>query len=228
MKFSPDGKLLMRLGVPGIYGNDKTHFSQPSDVITDDQGNIYVADGHDSPPANNRIVKFDKNGKYLKEWPTCHPSQARQIDCSHGLAMDSQGRLFVANRGNNVITIFDQEGKMLAIWPHAGKPTGFAIDKNDILYVSDSQTGIGNQNSFVKGVHIVNAKTGEVTAFLPDPLNNSSPWNAGSTLSPEGVTVDDAGVIYTSGVTPPGLTKWTLQKNIQVVSPTARGGGGGN
>ena len=56
LKFSADGKLLLRLGVPGVYGDDETHLSQPSDVVTDKAGNIYVADGHDSLPANNRIV----------------------------------------------------------------------------------------------------------------------------------------------------------------------------
>ena len=223
LKFSPQGKLLMRLGEPGVYGTDEKHFSQPSDVVTDPEGNIYVADGHDSPPANNRIVKFDKTGKFIKSWPTCHPSQARQIDCSHSIAIDSQGRLFVANRGNNVIDIFDREGKMLAEWPHMGKPTGIFIDKNDIIYVADSQTGSGNGNSFVKGVHVGNAKTGEVTAFLPDPLGNASPWSGGGTLSPEGVAVDKDGRIITGSVTPPGMAVWTLQFNTKV-GPPQRGG----
>ena len=224
MKFTPKGKLLMTLGTPSVYGNDETHFSQPSDVVTDKDGNIYVADGHDSLPANNRIVKFDKTGKFIMAWPTCHPSYARQIDCSHSIEIDSQGRIFVAIRGNNVIDIYEQQGKRLAVWPHFGKPTGLYIDRNDILYVSDSQTGIGNGNSFMKGTHIGSARTGEVTAFLPDPLGNPAPWSFGGGLTPEGVTADRAGRVYTASVTPPGMARWTLQYNTKVTAPGGRGG----
>ena len=228
LKFSPTGKLLLRLGTPGVYGSDETHFSQPSDVVTDAQGNIYVADGHDSPPANNRIVKFDKTGKYIKSWTTCQPWQADQIDCSHSLAMDSQGRIFVANRGNDLIDIFDQEGTLLAEWGNWGKSSGLFIDKNDNLYSSDSQSGASNGNAFEKGVHIGSAKTGVVTAFIPDPLGNSTAWQPGGTLSPEGVAVDRDGRIYTSSVRPPGLMRWTLQENtppVRLFNPNARPGG---
>ena len=227
LKFSPTGKLLLRLGTPGVYGTDETHFSQPSDVVTAPNGDIFVADGHDSLPANNRIVKFDKTGKYIKSWATCQPWQERQIDCSHSIEIDSQGRLFVANRGNNIIDIFDQEGKLLSEWPHFGKPTGLFIDKNDILYVSDSQTGIGNGNSFVKGVHVGSAKTGVVTAFLPDPLGNASPWSSAGTLSPEGVTADKNGRIITASVRPAGLMLWTLQSNTAPFPPPGGAGGRG-
>lgn len=222
LKFSPRGKLLLRLGTPGVYGNDETHFSQPSDVVTADNGDIFVADAHDSTPSNNRIVKFDKNGKFIKAWPTCQPDDAHQIDCGHALAIDSQGRVFLANRGNNRIDIYDQDGKLLEKWPQFGKPSGLFIDKNDILYSSDSQSGIAEGNAFVKGVHIGSARTGVVTAFIPDPLGNAAPWMAGGTLSPEGVAVDSNGVIYTSSVTPPGLTRYTLNHNFKVTVPRVR------
>ena len=229
LKFSPQGKLLLRLGTPGIYGNDESHFSQPSDVVTDNDGNIYVADGHDSPPANNRIVKFDKTGRFLKAWPTCHPSNQRQIDCSHSIEIDSQGRIFVANRGNNVIDIYDQDGKRLAVWPHFGKPTGLYIDKRtDALYVADSQSSLAS--GFVKGTHVGSARTGIVTAFIPDRLNIASPWSGPGTLSPEGVTTDRQGRIYTAGVRPQGLTRWTLATNTRPFpdpNGAGRGGGGG-
>jgi DNA-binding beta-propeller fold protein YncE len=229
LKFSPQGKLLLRLGTPGVYGNDESHFSEPSDVVTDAQGNIYVADGHDSPPANNRIVKFDKSGKYLKSWNSCQPWQARQIDCGHSINIDSQGRIFVANRANDTIEIFDQEGKLLAEWLNWGKSSGLFIDKNDIMYSSDSQSGASNQNAFEKGVHIGSAKTGEITAFIPDPLGNSTAWQPGGTLSPEGVAVDKDGRIYTSSVRPPGLMRWTLTENtppVKLFNPNGRGGRG--
>src|SRR5581483_11471398 len=143
LKFSPEGKLLLRIGTPGAYGNDETHLSQPSDVVTAPNGDVFIADGHDSPPANNRIVVYDKNGKYLRSFPSCLPTDERQIDCSHSLAFDSQGRLFSAHRGENRIDIFDQNGKLLDQWKQFGKPTGLYIDKGDILYVADSGSSAG-------------------------------------------------------------------------------------
>ena len=71
LKFSPDGKLLMKLGTPGVYGHDQTHFNQPSDVITNANGDIFVADGHELQNMPYRIMKFDKTGKYIKEWAAC-------------------------------------------------------------------------------------------------------------------------------------------------------------
>jgi len=226
LKFSPTGKLLLRLGTPGVYGKDESHFSEPSDVVTDAQGNIYVADGHDSPPSNTRVVKFDKTGKYLKTWNECQAWQARQIDCGHSINIDSQGRIFVANRANDTIEIFDQEGTLLAEWLNWGKSSGLFIDKNDNMYSSDSQSGNSNLNAFEKGVHIGSAKTGIVTAFIPDPLGNATAWQPGGTLSPEGVAVDKDGRIYTSSVRPPGLMRWTLTENTPPVRLSGGGGGG--
>ena len=226
LKFSPKGKLLLRLGVPSVYGNDESHFSQPSDVVTDDAGNIYVADGHDSAPANNRIVKFDKTGKYIKSWMTCQPWQERQIDCSHSIYIDQDQRLIVANRGNSLLDIFDTDGKLLAEWANWGKSSGLYVDKNNILYSADSESGNGNGNAFEKGVHIGSARTGIVTAFIPDPLGNSTAWQPGGTLSPEGVTADKDGRIYTSSVRPPGLMRWTIATNTPPIRLGGRGGRG--
>lgn len=211
VEFSPDGKVLMKLGTPGVYGTDDAHFSQPSAVAVAPNGDIFVADGHDSKPANNRIMKFDKTGKFIKSWPTCQPGDARQIDCSHALAIDSQGRLFVGNRGNSVIDIFDQDGKLLDQWKQFGKPSGLFIDKNDVLYVGDSESSVRDGNAFIRGIHVGDARTGVVKAFMPDPLGNPVPWNPlRGTTGPEGVAAAD-GYIYASQVTPPGLVRYSLK-----------------
>jgi len=212
LKFSPDGKLLMRIGVPGVYGSDETHLSQASAVVTNANGEVFVADGHDTPPSNARIVKYDKTGKFLKAWSACGNKPASQLDCTHALAMDSSGRLFVANRGNNRIEIFDQDGKLLDEWTQFGKPTGLAIDKNDMLYVADSESSVRDHNKFVRGIRIGSARTGEVTALLPDPGNNPAPWNPlRGTTGSEGVAVDKDGILYSSSVTPPNLAKYVLR-----------------
>jgi sugar lactone lactonase YvrE len=205
LKFSPTGKLLMRLGTPGVYGHDNSHFNQPSDVITAPNGDIFVADGHELTNMPYRIVVFDKTGKYLREWPLCDDKGAQTSDCSHSLAMDSQGRLFVADRGNNRIVIYDQFGKKLADWKQFGRPSGLYIDKNDVLYSADSESSVINGNAYVRGVHVGDARTGKVTAFLPDVLGNPTPWSPlRGTTGAEGVAADAAGHIFTSQVMPFG------------------------
>ncbi len=212
MKFSHDGKLLMTLGTPGVSGNDASHFSQPSDVLVARNGDIFVADGHDTQPSNHRIVKFDKTGKFIKAWDACGTATnlpLSKIDCTHSLAMDSQGRLFVANRGNSRISIFDQDGKWLADWTQFGKPSGLYIDKNDTLYAADSESDVTEGNAFIRGIHIGSAKTGQVTGFLPDTWQNPSPQMPGPiTSGPEGVVVGADGTMYSSEVLPMALLRY--------------------
>ena len=71
-------------------------------------GDVFVADGHNEV-GNNRVVKFSKDGKYVKEWGKTGfaPGEFRTL---HAIAMDSRGRIFVADRSNNRIQLFDQEG----------------------------------------------------------------------------------------------------------------------
>jgi sugar lactone lactonase YvrE len=205
LKFSPQGKLLMKLGTPGAYGHDNTHFNQPSDVITAPNGDIFVADGHELTNMPYRIMRFDKSGKYIKEWPLCDDAGAQTSDCSHALAMDSQGRLFVGDRGNNRVVIYDQDGRKLAEWKQFGRPSGLYIDRNDVLYVADSESSVINGNAYIRGVHVGDAKTGMVTAFIPDVLGNPTPWfPLKGTTGAEGVVADRAGHIFTSQVMPFG------------------------
>ena len=139
IKFSPDGRVLMTLGKPGVAGDGQDTFNKPSDVAIAPNGDIFVADGHDVGTGNARIVKFDKTGKYIKEWGG-HGSEPGKFEMPHGLAFDSKGRLFVADRGNNRIQIFDQEGTFIAEWRQFGRPSGIFIDKKDNLYSADSES----------------------------------------------------------------------------------------
>lgn len=208
-KFSQDGKLLLTIGTPGVMGNDETHLSQPSDVAVARNGDVFVADGHDSQPSNHRIAKFDRNGRFIKAWDACGPSPADTLDCQHSIAIDSQGRLFVANRGNNRIEVFDQEGKLLDEMYQFGRPSGLFIDDNDILYAADSESDVMQHNAFVRGVHVGSARTGKVTAFLPDPQGNPTPWMpAGTTNGSEGVAVAKDGSMYVAKVLPAQLVRY--------------------
>jgi sugar lactone lactonase YvrE len=226
LKFSPQGKLLLRIGTPGVYGKDQTHLSQPSDVVVSPvTGEVFVSDVHDTQPANNRIVVFDRNGKYLREWP-CEAG-TRGLDCSHGISMDSHGNIFSANRSMNRVDVFDPNGNLLHKWLQFGRATGVYVDKKDNLYVSDSGSGAGS--GFLRGIHVGSAETGIVTAFIPDPWGQPSADNAmRGTSSPEGVTADKNGVIYASGVTPAGIARYTIQHNVPWSNSQGRGPGSPN
>ena len=58
-----------------------------------------------------------------------------------GLAFDSQGRLFVADRSNNRVQIFEQDGTFVDMWYQFSRPSGLDIDHNDVLYSADSESG---------------------------------------------------------------------------------------
>ena len=99
-----------------------------------------------------------------------------QLNQPHALAFDSQGRLFVGDRGNNRVVIFDQDGKYIDAWSQFSRPSGIYIDKSDNLYVADSESGSVNpaHGSWKRGIRIGSIKDGKVIAFIPDPDLNAT------------------------------------------------------
>jgi sugar lactone lactonase YvrE len=207
VKFSPEGKVLLTLGMPGMTGADAMHFNQPSDVITARNGDIFVADGHGGN-SNARIVKYTRDGKFIKEWGTKGTAPG-QLDTPHALAMDSRGRLFVADRGNNRIQIFDQEGKFLEEWYQFSRPSGVYIDRNDVIYVADSESNKARKHGeWKRGIRIGSARDGKVTAFIPDDNPNVDEGPLAGTSGPEGVAADAQGNVYGAEVGQKGVKKY--------------------
>jgi sugar lactone lactonase YvrE len=202
VKFSSEGKVLLTLGKLGVAGDGPDTFNQPSDVITAPNGDIFVADGHGGN-TNARIVKFDKNGKFIKSWGKKGTAPG-DFDTPHSLAMDSRGRLFVADRNNNRIQIFDQDGKFLEEWKQFSRLSGIYI-RDDILYAADSESNKSRHAGWKRGIRIGSAKDGKVTAFIPDPEPN--PDTAGTSAA-EGVAVDVKGNIYGAEVGPRALKRY--------------------
>ena len=199
-KFSPEGKVLMTLGKAGVAGDGPDMFNQPSDILVAPNGEVFVADGHGGM-SNARIVKFSKDGTFIKTWGR-KGSGPGEFDTPHNLAMDSAGRLFVADRGNSRIQIFDQDGHVLSEWKQFGRPSGIYIDRNDVLYAADTQSDEKTNPGFKRGIRIGNVKDGKVTAFVPDP----DPDGTG-----EGVAADSAGNIYGSLTAKQALKKYVKQ-----------------
>lgn len=206
-KFSPEGKLLMTLGTKGVAGDGPDTFRQPSDVLVAPNGDIFVVDGHGAG-GNNRVVKFSSDGHFIKQWGSTGTGPGEFRD-PHALAMDSRGRLFVGDRANSRIQIFDQDGKYLHTWTQFGRPSGIFIDKNDMMYVADSESNTQRNPGFKRGIRMGSVKDGKVIAFIPDP--EPDPDHSGTSAA-EGVAVDGQGNIYGAEVGPRRLRKYVKIK----------------
>jgi sugar lactone lactonase YvrE len=189
-KFSPDGKLLLKLGKAGVARNGPDTLNQPTDVAVAPNGDIFVSEGHGGE-GDARILKFSKSGKFIKTWGK-KGSAPGEFNIPHALAFDSRGRLFVGDRANNRIQIFDQEGNFLAEWRQFGRPSGLFIDRNDTLYVADSESNPVRNPGFLTGIRVGSAKDGSVRAFLPI----RAPDPNATAIGTEGVAADSKGTIY--------------------------------
>ncbi|MBM3807172.1 MAG: 6-bladed beta-propeller [Acidimicrobiia bacterium] len=178
-KYSRDGTLLMTLGTKGVRGEGPDMFGGPCDVAVAGNGDIFVADGH----FNSRVVKFDKNGTFIKAWGR-RGTGPGEFNLPHTIAIDSRGRVLVGDRSNNRIQIFDQDGTFIDQWTQFGTPSGMYIAPDDTLYVVDYNVK--------KGVFVGSARDGSVNYKLDDAVA-------------EGVAVDRDGNIYV-GETVPGTT----------------------
>ncbi|HYW49103.1 MAG TPA: peptidyl-alpha-hydroxyglycine alpha-amidating lyase family protein [Gemmatimonadaceae bacterium] len=204
LKFSPRGELLMRLGTDG-GARDPRYFFQPNAVLVAPNGDIFVAEGHASgADANARVLKFDKSGKLLATWGRKGTSPG-EFDQPHALAMDSRGRLFVADRGNNRLQIFSTDGKLLDTWLQFSRASGIFIDRNDVLYAADSESGSiePSRPEWKRGIRIGSARSGQVTGFIPDPVAQTR-----NTSAAEGVAVSYDGFIYGAEVGPRALKRY--------------------
>jgi len=208
-KFSPDGKLLLTLGKAGVGGNGNDTFFSPTDVAVAANGDVFVTDGHscnDRNAANcsSRVVKFSKDGKFVKAFGKTG-SAPGDFRGPHCLAIDSQGRIIVGDRGNGRLQVFDPNGKFLAEWPGWGKPTGIFIAKDDTMYVTDSLANVVNGKvdpslvPMATGIYVGSAKDGSVKWFIPDEF-----------AGPEDITVDAAGDLYVGESRPQTIRKIIL------------------
>jgi sugar lactone lactonase YvrE len=208
-KYTPEGKLLLTLGKPGVRANSASTdlFNEPSDLALAPNGDIYVADGHIAKESNGRIVHLDRNGKFIEYFGTKGAGPG-QFDCPHSIALDAKGRIFVADRNNNRVEILSPRGEFIAEWRQFGRPSGIRI-LGDTLYVADSESrNLPGQYGFNPGHHrgisIGSVNDGVVKYFIPDPKP------LGGASFPEGITVDAKGVIWGASIGDQQVTKFTL------------------
>jgi DNA-binding beta-propeller fold protein YncE len=175
-KFDRSGNLLMTLGTKGVAGETPATFDGVCDVAIAANGDIFVADGH----RNARIVKFKKDGTFVKAWGRKGTGQG-ELNVPHSLALDSRGRVIVTDRENHRLQVFDADGNFVAAWTGFGdRPDGIHITADDTMYVAD----VGQPG----GVTIASAKDGHVIGKVTG-------------ARPEGLAVDSHGTIYAGETT---------------------------
>lgn len=203
VKFSPSGERLMVLGTPGKPGGGRDHFNAPADVVVADNGDIFVADGH-GDDTNNRVVKFSSDGRFIREWGRTGyaPGEFRTL---HSIAIDSRGRVFVADRSNNRVQLFDQDGNFLAIWTQFGRPSGISFDDGGRIYVADSESDDVQNPGWEMGIRIGDAATGWVDEFILYPWGDPRDTSGNGA---EFVAVDSAGNLYGGEPRPRRLQKY--------------------
>ena len=212
-KFTPEGKQLMVLGTPGVpsktgyvkengIGSIKFSgppFNRPTGVAVARNGDIFVCDGY----GNARIHRFSADGKLLHSWgdPGTAPGQ---FYLPHGICIDANDRLLVADRENDRIQFFSLDGEYLDQWTHVQRPTGIAIDREGLIYVSNLWWRVGSE-SFTNGP-IRHDLPGHISILDPDG-NLLLRWISadrcapGNFCAPHTICVDSKGDFYVGEVT---------------------------
>jgi DNA-binding beta-propeller fold protein YncE len=191
IKFSADGAVVMTLGDAGRPGNGPGQLDSPTGVVVAPDGAIFVTDGHE-PESNNRVLKFSPEGQFLTSWGGTGTGPG-QFRVPHAIAIDSQGRVIVADRDNARLQVFDQEGEFLAEWPQFGRATGLYIAADDAMVVSDNQSNAARNPGWPRGIYLGSARDGSIAAFIADA--DFDPGVAAATGA-HGVAANAAGEIF--------------------------------
>ena len=206
LKFSPDGKLLMTLGTPGVRGNPPEALTDPTDVVTDPgNGDVYVAESHTNvadPNLVGRISVFDSSGTFLRVIGGSGTGPA-EFRTPHALEFDSRGQLIVADRHNHRIQILTKQGTFVREYHEFGRSSGLAIDSNDVIYTADSESDEPRHPGWLRGIRIGSLSDGKVTMFVPPHMTGNPNGAMG-----EGIAIDAAGNVYTAEANLRGVTKY--------------------
>ena len=206
VKFSPEGKVLLTIGKPGVAGDPPDALTEPTSIAVAPNGDIFISEGHSGQAPNAkpdtvaRVSRFTRDGRFVSSFGR-FGSGPGEFRTPHDIVLDAQGRLFVADRGNNRVQILDQQGKLIAEWKQFGRPSGIAIH-GDLVYVAHSESNSAGRNpGWKRGIRIGTVEDGKVLYRIVDPLELPG------TSAAEGIAVDAKGNVYGGEVGPRQLVK---------------------
>ena len=196
----------MSLGVAGQPGTEPGYLNQPTDVIVAPDGSIFVSDGHSgqnmttaeqiaegrAAGLTGRIVKYSPDGEYIMEWGEIGTEHG-QFRTPHALEFDSQGRLWVADRGNHRLEIYDQMGNYLESRYQYGRISDIFITEDQTVYAIDSESNPIRHINWRNGVRVGPVDQDVLVGFIPGWDSDSRPIEG---VAGEGVAVDADGNVY--------------------------------
>ena len=211
-KFTPEGKLLLTLGTSGKPSNTGATsidyrtiqhagepFYFPTNVALSAGGEIFVTDGY----GNARVHKFSPDGRLLLSWgePGNRPGQ---FHVPHGIAIDRDGTVFVADRENSRIQLFSPEGEFLSERTGIARPCQVTFDAAGHLFVAE----LGYRSGMWPGTTAptLDATGGRVSVFDPtgQPLarwgGGENPTAPGDFFAPHDIRIDSHGDVYVAEV----------------------------
>ncbi len=197
LRCTAEGKVTRTLGTRGEAGCDERHFNRPADVVITPEGDVFVADGY----GNSRVVRFDKNGIFVKSWGRLG-TEPGEFSLPHAIALDSKGRLYVADRNNVRIQVFDQDGSFLDQWRNIVVPCAFWMTKDDELWVCGSSPMPWREDDKVLGYPPVNQlfmkfnTSGKLLQLWSVPLGEDGKERPGDLNWAHGLALDSKGNIY--------------------------------
>ena len=131
LRFDKDGKVVQALGKRHWPSLDAP-FNHPTAAAQAPDGEIYVADGY----GNSSVHRFAADGSLIRTWGG-QGSGPGAFTTPHAIAVDSRGRVLVADRENNRVQVFDREGNFVAEWGDFYHPMQIWIDDRDLVFVTD-------------------------------------------------------------------------------------------
>jgi DNA-binding beta-propeller fold protein YncE len=210
--FSADGKRLLTLGNRGqpsdtgatsIDYRTIQHagppFNFPTNLAIGATGDLFVADGY----GNARVHRFAPDGKLLHSWGE-PGSGAGQFHVVHGIAVDSAGIVYVADRENSRIQLFSSDGAYRGEWTDVARPCQLYIDRDGWIYIAELGFRAGRWPG--TGTHQPGQTGGRVSIFDRDGNlharfgGGENPCAPGDFFAPHGIWVDSHGDLYVSEV----------------------------
>jgi hypothetical protein len=230
IKFNPQGRVVMVLGrrpeavdeLTNMSGsgsapnsNKPYSFNRQTDVAWDKDGNIFVSDGY----GDNRVVKFDKNGRFIKSAGTAGNGHG-QLRLPHTLATDAQGNVYIGDRSNARVEVWDNDLNYKATYDQVGSPWAICISPgpHQYLFVSNSIPDNGDSR--------LAAQTGEIYKMELDGTIVGKFGKAGKALK-EFSTVHEIDCRNPNELFVSEITDWRVQKIVLKPQPAKTSAGAG-
>lgn len=144
-KYTLDGRLLLRLGTPGVHSDTGCEvpqelvpraagpFNFPTEMVVAPSGDIYVSDGY----RNARVHRFAADGTLKASWGEPGKAGPNQFHLPHSIIVGQDERVYVCDRENSRIQVFDEDGKFLAMWTDMQRPNDITQDGDGTFYICE-------------------------------------------------------------------------------------------